>query len=98
MKVFFERHPGFYSESMDYYNFYGLYFDSIHEVADMLKRVRFKEHITLEGTFIKKHKCLRDVDTDMINFEGQWFPDETFVEEYINGKHTKKISRRASAG
>ncbi len=93
-KVWFERHPGLYSDEFDYYNFYGLYFDGILEAANFLKHVRGDPETQYEGWCDRGIKCLKDVSTGIVYInDGMYFPDEDILNDYIkNGKNPRKIS------
>lgn len=82
--VQFERHPGLYSGEFDYYNFYGLYFNDILEVANFFKHIRCDPDTHYEGFCYRGLKCLKDVSTDIVYINnGGYFPDETFLDDYI---------------
>ena len=82
--IWFEKHPGLFSEELGYYNFYGLYFSSILEVATFLKHVKGDPETQYNGTYYKGVKCLQDTTTGMIYMNnGVYLPDETFLDDYI---------------
>ena len=84
LKVSFERHPGFYSDDFDYYNFYGLYFESILTVAEFFRHIKYNPETEYEGNCYKGFNCLKDVSSGVIYLDnGVLLPDETFLDDYI---------------
>lgn len=83
-KVHFEKHPGLYSDDFEYFNFYGLYFDTILQAAKFFKHIKYNSETTYEGFCRKKIKCLKEVSTGIIYIDnGGFLPDETFLDDYI---------------
>lgn len=82
--VQFERHPGLYSTEFNYYNFYGLYFNNMLDVANFLKHIRYDPETQYEGFCYRGLKCLKDVSTEVVYINnGKYLPDETFLDDYI---------------
>lgn len=91
--IWFEKHPGLYSDEFDYYNFYGLYFNSILDVASFFKHIKCDPETRYEGFLYKGLNCLKDVSTDIIYInKGGYLPDETFLDDYIK-RYGKPKSR-----
>ena len=83
-KVQLDKHVGMHSNELNYFNFYGLYFDTILQAANFLKHIKYNSEITYEGFCHKKVKCLKEVSTGMIYLDnGGFLPDETFLDDYI---------------
>lgn len=83
-RVWFEKHPGLYSEELEYYSFYGLCFNSILDVAKFLKNVPYNIDFEYQGFYYKKLPCLLDVDSGIIYLDnGEYIPDKTFLDDYI---------------
>ena len=91
-KVGFEKHRGFYSEDFDYYNFYGLYFNNIFEVASFFRNIKYDPDTEYEGFCYKGLNCLKDMSTNIIYIEKGYLPDETFLDDYIK-RYGKTKSR-----
>lgn len=92
-KVHFEKHPGLYSDEFDYYNFYGLYFDTILQAAKFFKHIKCDPETQYEGFCYKGLNCLKDVSTGIIYIDNDGFlPDETFLDDYIK-RYGKTKSR-----
>ena len=60
-KVWFERHPGLYSEEFEYFNFYGIYFNDILQAANFLKHIKYESDTQYEGWMERGIRCLKDV-------------------------------------
>ena len=91
--IWFEKHPGLYSDEFDYYNFYGLYFNSILDVASFFKHIKCDPETRYEGFCYKGLNCLKDVSTDIIYINrGGYLPDKTFLDDYIK-RYGKPKSR-----
>lgn len=83
--VWFEKHPGLYNDEVDYYNFYGLCFRSILDVAGFFRHIRHDPGARYEGFCYKgRLNCLKDVSTGIVYIDrGGYLPDETFLDDYI---------------
>ena len=82
--VYFEKHPGLYSEDLNYYNFYGLYFKDIFEVSRFFRHIKYDSETTYIGFRKRGINCLRDETTGIIYlYNGTYLPDESFLESYV---------------
>lgn len=89
MGVEFERHPGTYNEELDFFMFYGLVFESIFDVAEILRRLPYDPTLNLTGEYHRGYKFLLDEDSGMLWTGFGWLPDESFVDDFI-----RKIKHR----
>jgi hypothetical protein len=83
-KVWFERHPGLYSDEFEYFNFYGIYFNDILQAANFLKHIKYESDTQYEGWMERGIRCLKDVETGIVYLDdGVKFPNEEFLKAYI---------------
>lgn len=91
--VWFEKHRGLHSDEFNYYNFYGLYFNSILDVSSFLRHIKYDPETQYEGFCYKGLNCLKDVSTGIVYIDkGGYLPDETFLDDYIK-RYGKPKSR-----